>query len=495
MRPTSRSFNTLFAFVAFAGTIFGQVPVPAAAAAPAPYKIGGVTVTGSLRSRLYVWDWFEPTTGNNEYAYSGNLLRIDFAAKRKSLDWEAEFAVPFIFGLPSTATAPAPQGGLGLGSNYYANSLSSNTAMIFPKQLYVRFHGLGLSDAHTLRFGRIDFQDGNEIAPKNASLATIKRDRVNQRLIGPFGFTDIQRSFDGVNYVYSKPTNNVTVLAATPTRGVFQTDGWGWNRIGFAYASWTHEWGTGKHSADTRLFAIEYDDFRHVLKVDNRSAAAKRGDTENIRINTFGGHSVHAYETSAGSLDLLLWGALQTGRWGTQKQLANAFDVEGGIQPKMLPRLKPWLRGGFFTSSGDDNPNDNKHETFFQLLPTARPFARFPFFNMMNNQDRFGILILRPHSKITTSSEFHALRLNSANDLWYSGGGAFQPWTFGYTGRATSGTRSLGNLYDTSVEYRANRKVTFTAYLGYAQGRAVLQQIYPKGKDGRFGYLELLYRL
>ena len=113
---------------------------------------------------------------------------------------------------------------------------------------------------------------------------------------------------------------------------------------------------------------------------------------------------------------------------------------------------------------------------------------------MMNNEDTFGALILRPHAKVTVSSEFHSLRLSDANDLWYSGGGVFQPWTFGYTGRSTSGRRSLGNLYDTSLEYRLNRRVTLTAYIGYIQGLAVMEQIYPLGKDGRLGYLEFLYR-
>jgi hypothetical protein len=464
--------------------------------APQPIKLGSVTFTGSLRSRVYFWDWFEPAAGNNDYQYSGNILRLGFSQNRGSWDWNAEFAVPFLLGLPTNATGTGPQqGALGLGSNYFtANGGNRNSAMIFPKQFFIRFDGMGGDKGQTLKLGRFEFLDGSEITPKNATLTSLKRDRISQRLIGNFGFSDVGRSFDGLHYSWGTGTHNLTFIAAVPTRGVFQADGWGWNRIGFGYAAYTHEWGKGRHAADTRLFAIAYDDWRHILKTDNRPLAARRADLQNIRIYTFGGHTLHAIDTSAGTFDLLLWGAAQTGRWGVQKQRSSAIDVEGGIQPKILPKLKPWVRAGFSSSTGDSDPNDNTHGTFFQLLPTPRPYARFPFFNMMNDQDTFGILVLRPHRKITTSSEFHSLRLTDANDFWYSGGGAFQPWTFGYTGRSTSGRRSLGNLYDTSVEYRAQRHVTLTAYLGYTQGLAAMEQIYPKGKDGRFGYLELLYR-
>jgi hypothetical protein len=480
----------------FSSLVWAQAP-PAAdpAAAPDGLKLGDVTFTGTLRSRLYFWDWFQAATGDNQYEYTGNYLRLNFAEKLTAWDWDAEFSIPFLLGLPTGATDAAPQGALGFGSNYYtANHSSRSTAMIFPRQLFARFRGLGGVTGQTLLIGRFTFLDGSEIAPRNSTLATLKRDRVSARLLGDFGFTDVGRSFDGVHYSYSKASDDFTFVAAIPTRGVFQTDGWGWNRVGFGYAAYTHEWGTGRHSADTRFFALEYDDWRHILKTDNRPAAVRAKDTENIRINTFGGHSLHAFTTDAGTLDALAWGAAQTGRWGLQKQRSFALDFEGGFQPKILPLLRPWLRGGFTMGSGDKNPNDNTHGTFFQVLPTPRLYARFPFFNMMNSQDRFASLIQRPHSKITVSSEFHALRLSDPNDLWYSGGGAFQPWTFGYTGRSTSGRRSLANLYDTSVEYRANRRITLTAYVGYAQGLAAMKEIYPEGKNGQLGYLELLYR-
>lgn len=480
--------------IALALTTIAWAQTPDAAGQPG-VQGEQVRLTGSLRSRLYVWNWFQPAAGTNRYAYSGNLLRLNLVQKRAGWEWDAEFAVPFLLGLPATATAPAPQGALGFGSNYFvANGGTRNTAMIFPKQLYLRFRGIAGIKGQALQIGRFTFLDGSEIAPRNPTLATLKQTRVAQRLLGDFGWSDVGRSFDGMHYSYTTRSNDVTLIAAIPTRGVFQSDGWGWNRVGFAYGSYTHQWGKAKHAADTRLFALEYDDWRHILKTDNRPTAVRRGDTENILITTFGAHSLHTLATTTGTVDLLAWGAVQTGRWGTQTQCAYAIDFEGGWQPAILLKLKPWLRGGFTRGSGDSNPNDNRHQTFFQVLPTPRPYARFPFFNMMNTEDRFGAIILRPHAKVTVSSEFHALRLSDVNDLWYSGGGVYQPWTFGYTGRATSGARSLGNLVDTSVEYRATRQITTTAYLGFTQGLAAMAKIYPQGKDGQFGYLEFQYR-
>jgi hypothetical protein len=472
------------------GTANSTPPTPA----PGAFKIGGVTITGTDRARFYDWNWFQPATGQNQYEYYANLLRINLAERFKTWDWDAEFEVPMIFGLPTHAVDAAPQGALGLGANdYSSNHNSRNSAFIFPKQLYVHFSDVG-SEASKLQLGRFVFLDGSETTPQSATLATLKASRIAARLIGDFGFSDVGRSFDGLHYNYTKGSGDFTFIAAVPTRGVFQTDGWGWNRIGFGYAAYTRDWGSGAHAADTRLFVIEYDDFRHILKTDNRPTAVRKGDLDNIRINTFGAHSLHAFTTSAGILDALLWGVVQTGRWGTEQQHSYAFALEGGYQPKILPKLKPWFRGGYSQGSGDGNPNDNKHETFFQILPTPRLYARFPFFNMMNTEDGFGSLMLRPHPKVTVTSEYHSLRLTSANDFWYSGGGAYQPWTFGYTGRSTSGRRSLGNLYDTQVDYRVTRKITATAYIGYTQGLAALQQIYPGGKDGQFGYLEFMYR-
>jgi hypothetical protein len=165
---------------------------------------------------------------------------------------------------------------------------------------------------------------------------------------------------------------------------------------------------------------------------------------------------------------------------------------EVGWQPP-VKILKPWLSAGYSYGSGDGNPNDTRHGTFFQVLTTPRQYARFPFYNMMNNEDWYGTLNLRPASKLTLRSEAHALRLANASDLWYSGGGAFQPKTFGYTGRPSNNFRGLANVWDLSADYQLTKSLSTTFYCGHAWGKSVIAAIYPKAANGQLIFLETNY--
>jgi hypothetical protein len=258
------------------------------------------------------------------------------------------------------------------------------------------------------------------------------------------------------------------------------------------YGALTGRAGAAPHVSEWRAFAIGYDDRRHdLLKVDNRPVAARRADTTHIAIATFGGHYVRADKTKAGTFDLLAWGAVQSGSWGVQTQRAGAFAVEGGWQPGT--RWKPWLRGGWDFGSGDGNANDTTHGTFFQLIPTPRVHARLPFYNMMNTSDVFGEGVLRPSSKVTLRADVHGLRLSDAADLWYQGGGAFQPSTFGYAGRPSGGHSAFSTLTDVSADVAVSPHLSVSGYYGHAFARAVTQAIF--GHPGaHFGYVETLIR-
>ena len=196
-----------------------------------------MTVSGSLRTRVEAWDWFQGSA-DNSYGYNGSLLRIGLAGESNYYDWQIEFALPVLLGLPSGSVAPGAQGQFRFGGTYSAaNSRKHARRTPVPQTGFVRLKGIGAGQHQSLQLGRMEFTEGTEITPQNSDLAALKRGRIAQRLIGNFGFTHVGRSFDGARYVFDDSRTNVTLLGARPTRGVFQVDGWGQLSINVFYAA------------------------------------------------------------------------------------------------------------------------------------------------------------------------------------------------------------------------------------------------------------------
>lgn len=471
---------------------------PAAAPAPSappvaqarPLRLGPLTITGSLRARGEGWDWFEAPGYDDEYAFGATLLRVAAAYATSRVDVQAEAAQPTLFGLPDNASAPAPQGQLGLGAAYRAAS-GNRHASVFLKQAFVRVKGIG-DPANSLRVGRFEFADGAETAPADPSLAWLKRERVAQRLIGNFGFTHVQRSLDALQLTRATRRANLTLVGGFPTRGVFSVEGQrSLTDVNVQYGALTLPFAR----TDFRLFAIRYQDERGLATTDNRPAALRTAErAAGVEVGTLGAHLLRSERVAGGAADLMLWGALQGGDWGSQSHAASAVAAELGFQPA-LP-LRPWLRVGYFRGSGDDSPESaagGEHGSFFQLLPTPRLYARTPLHNLMNNEDRFAQLLLRPDGATTVRVDFHSLRLVEGSDLWYAGGGAFDEEVFGFQGRPAGGERDLASVLDLSVD-RAFGPLSATLYLGSVDGGAVVSRLYPAGSRARYGYLEITRR-
>jgi len=486
------------------GSVLAQqsIPVPAAPSEqlteekepvlPPKHTFGPIEISVNWRTRAEGWNWFEGQTGNSDYGLWDSLLRVGFGQTGEHFDWFIEGEQPSILGLPNDAVVAAPQGQLGLGGNYYAaNNNHTNVANGFVKQAFVNFKHLGPLG---LKVGRFEYFDGLEVKPKDPMLATVIQTRISSRLISNFAFAAVQRTYDGVQVSLNSGQNNLTFFGARPTQGVFQVKGMDELDVDTYYGAYTRSVATQQSAGELRVFALGYIDHRTtVLKTDNRSAALRAADVDKIQIATWGADYVHVFHTTnAGSFDFLLWGVLQTGSWGNLSQHAGAFVGEAGWQPPVKV-MKPWLSAGYSYGSGDGNPNDSHHGTFFQVLTTPRQYARFPFYNMMNNEDWYGTLNLRPASKLTLRTEVHALRLASASDLWYTGGGAFQPRTFGYTGRPSNNFRGLGNVWDVSADYQFTKSFSTTLYYGHAWGKSVIAAVYPKDANGQLIFLETNY--
>lgn len=461
---------------------------------PSGIKLGSLDVSGTIRLRAEAWDWFDAPTANDTYVFGASTLRLSIGQKRRWADWAVEIEQPTLLGLPAHAIAPAPQGQLGLGATYFADNTEVNDTSVFLKQGFVRLKGLG-GESNSLKLGRFEFLDGMETTPQGKTLASLKSERISQRLIGNFGFSHVGRSFDGGIYTMSGTQGNLTFLAARATQGVFNLNGMPEIDVDLAYGAWTRST-SRSNKGEFRVFGLGYHDGRTaVLKIDNRSVAARKFDGNNIRIATIGANLVQIFPTagSSGTWDVLFWGAGQFGSWGVLSHRAWAYAAEGGYQRK-IRHFDPWLRAGYSMSSGDSNSSDGTHQTFFQNLPTPRVYARFPFYNLMNNQDLFAEFIARPHSRLSLRFDVHDLHLSSSNDLWYSGGGAYESNTFGYSGRPSGKSRHLATVFDAGGTVQVNKQNVLGAYFARAQGGDVLAKIYPRSKDSNYGYLEWTFK-
>lgn len=440
-----------------------------------------VKVSGSIRLRAENWSFFESPGYNDDYTFFAGLLRAGASQQvNPNLDWQLELAAPMLWNLPDDAVAPAPRGQLGFGGTYFAANGDVDTASIFPKNAFVRFK----SGNNMIRVGRFEFSDGTEVTPKNATLATLKNSRVAYRLIGNFGFSHAQRSLDGVQYAHNTPNLNITGVLFRPTAGAFNVDGLpDLEDVTALYGSATYS----RANADERVFVIAYRDARGLVKTDNRAAAARNLDRDDVDIVTIGGH----YLALFGNTDVLAWAAYQTGDWGALDHDANAIALEAGYH--FNGDRKPTLRAGIFRASGDDDPNDGEHGTFFQVLPTPRVYARFPFYNAMNSTDAFVQFSNKPNAKLTVTSEAHALSLTEDRDLWYSGGGAFEKKSFGFAGRPSNGHDDLATVIDLGLDYTLNPKTSFTLYGAHAGGGDVVNAIFAES-GASLVYLEVTRR-
>jgi Alginate export len=496
MRPGNYFVSAILLGLALSLRASGQVPDQSVQNSPPALHFGTIDVSGEVRARGEGWNWFY-RDNRTRYAFGETLLNLAFSQHR-NFDWKIELSQPTLLGLPNDAFFPGTSIPLGLGGTYFsANSSARNVAGLYLKQGYISFTGLG-HNGGSLQLGRFDFAEGLEGHPSDANLAWLKRERIAQRLIGDSYWTAAGRSFDGIHFSDDLGAkDNVTFVAARPTKGVYQLDGMGEVNVSLLYASYTREFPTRNTSSEGRVFGVGYFDARNVLKVDNRPLEARQADGQPIRIGTFGFDYLLIFPIrKLGHWDMLVWTAGQTGNWGVLHHHAGAVTAEAGWQPPtvwVLKWLRPWLRAGALSASADGDPFDGKHTTFFQVLPTDRQYARLPFYTMQNVEDYTAQVILRPTDKFWLHSELHKVKLHGRNDLWYQGNGAYDNTSFGYEGLPAKGRGGLADFVDFSADYRTARGLGVLAYIGALSGKATMTGL-PQGRKAGMAYLEFTYK-
>jgi hypothetical protein len=452
----------------------------------------GFTVTLRDTTRAESWQYFAPNPGSADpaYGYIANRLQIELKRAWRRVDLQLMAQHVGFAGLPDDASGPGP---LGLGALYFDQGRRTS----HPQQLWLRYANLRVKQVAPgldLTVGRMGYTSGAEAASGDPRIESLKRMRLDARIVGEFEWSIYQRGFDGLRADWTRGPVKATGIAFRPTQGGFARVA-GPTIDDIAVYGGTVSVQPTRRLPRTQLqgFVLQYDDDRRVTqRPDNTGRSAARVD---IGITNVGATLVGAYPMADGFADVLAWGVVQRGDWYGQAHRGGALAVEAGYQWARAP-WTPWVRAGLLHTSGDDAPGDGTHGTYFPVLPTVRRFSQTTVFSTMNVNDTFVQVLARPHKRLGLRVDVHDLRLASAADLWYIGSGATleDGAAFGYSGRRSNGARDLGTSIESSADVTLTPFWSVNTFVGHVKGGRVVTGTF-RGDRLWFLYVEQVLRV
>lgn len=458
------------------------------------------TVTLENLTRVETWRFFEPPEpeGNPDYTFIGNRAYLGVGVRAPRFDLAGGFAYTSLGPLPSNAVGGG--GPMGTGALYQAATGMSTSYQLYLSELNLTLHSADRRVRFT--FGRMAHASGAEgdrpaDDARERELVGLRRLRLDSRLIGGFDWAMYRRRFDGVRLTIDRRAWYAGGALFAPTQGGFEESA---NltmvelQVASAFAGRRHVLGrsapTGR--AETQAFTHVYRDRRDVTgRPDNTGLAAARAD---VTVTTMGGSNLGVRSARSGRADWLLWGAAQLGDWYGSPHRAWSLAGEGGYQWSAVAG-RPWIRAGVSYASGDEDAADDRHGTFFPMLPTMRTYALSTVYAQMNLGDLFVQAIVEPHGRTRMRVDLHRLDLAETADHWYQGSGAnaLDGSGFGYAGRPARGASSLGTVLEGAIDVRIKPWWSVNAYAGRMWGGDLVRRLFV-GDRLAFWYVENVFQ-
>jgi len=118
------------------------------------------------------------------------------------------------------------------------------------------------------------------------------------------------------------------------------------------------------------------------------------------------------------------------------------------------------LTAGFIYASGDENPADNKMQTFTAPFGAndGLHYGRMDIMVWSNMQDIQGSISFNPMKKLYIETAYHHFSLAEANDKWY---------LFGYQNKPGNSYTHIGDEVDLIVKYKWSSSVDLLGIYGY----------------------------
>ena len=436
-----------------------------------------MTGTISNVTRVESWSYFQPKgdplalpppgsapLGSPNYTFVGDRAELGVRVEGTRWDLSGAFNYVRLENLPTRAIGP---GALGSGAFYFAATGVRYSYQLYLGELTAK---LKAGNGTSLTVGRMLFASGAEFVSSDSSLEHLKRDRLHSRLIGNFEHSLYQRRFDGVRVDVDRSRWHVTAAAFVPTQGGFEeSTNLSMPNVQVATASLTRK----APSSEYQLFGASYRDRRgEMAVVDNTFSPDRPVD---VTIATAGASYARVSPTPAGELDAVAWGAVQLGEWYGRSHRAASAAIEAGHRWTRA-RYRPRLRAGYLWASGDGNGGDDRHGTFFQMLPSSQKYGMSAVYSQMNLRDGFVQLAIEPGG-VRARIEVHALHLASGADLWYHGSGATasKGRFFGFSGRAARGDTALGTVLEGTVDVPIRKHWSISGYAGTMSAGAAVR--------------------
>lgn len=450
-----------------------------------------IVASGDALIRSESWDWFGDH--GDDYSFAFQRTRVSLSATTPLISALVQPQYVSMWNLPETAS-PAGRGPSGIGALYHAHNREPNPHSFGFHQAWVRLNGL--PGETSIQLGRMPYASGLEhVRPEDGVKFNILKDmRLGDRLISSFEWAAFARAFDGVRIDTEMPGKLPLSLAwLYPTQGGWEKD---FNRgmedvrlLSFALTA-----PKGRFLPDTEigLFIHNYRDSRSCSqRVDNSGITSPESD---LNITAVGAHLLGIQPLNQIQWDYLIWTTWETGDWYEQDHSAYTLSVETGIQWTQAP-AKPWLRIGAFLGSGDSNPLDSTHETFFQLIPGTRKYQLFPYYDLQNNRSFYSQLILSPHQRLKIRLDYAVNYLSQYEDLWYMGTGATQNTgnIFGYVGRKSGGHDQLSNEASITLTLIPAKPFNINLFYAHVWGGDAIRNTYPENGDADYFSIEATF--
>lgn len=244
----------------------------------------------------------------------------------------------------------------------------------------------------------------------------------DHRVIGNFVWSNVGRVFDGGRIMWDTDAIHAETFAVKVDEdGLFATDGDD-SSDETAYAAQL-AFKKLVPGALLELMYIHKNDQDSLANVATGSGYAVPGDGP-VEIHDIGAR-IDGKVPNLEAIDYTLESHGQFGDYGDQNQKAWAFAGRVGYTFKDLA-WTPRFGFEYDYASGDDDQDDNDHETFDNLYPTNHWQGNYGFIDLLSWQNmhdfRWNVKVV-PTNKLTVQVDYHYYLLAQEEDGWYLANG------------------------------------------------------------------------